>query len=278
MSHKHEQHPNLTLHLNGEHVAIEHNTFPGGETFLRINSDPYALSSLEFTIHLDFRGNSDLIDLLLLTDAVRRHHGGMGAVRISLVMNYFPYARQDRVCTDGEPLSVKVIADLINSQGYEYVECMNLHSDVSAALVNRLSHRKLYLLISRLRHKAPGAMLVSPDAGAAKKTREAASYGSWMGVIYADKVRDPETGDITGTTVHSEHLGNQDLLIVDDICDGGRTFIELAKELRKITTGKLFLYVTHGIFSNGADVLTPHFDRIFTSNLMGQAHPNIEEI
>ena len=69
--------------------------------------------------------------------------------------------------------------------------------------------------------------------------------------IRADKKRDPSNGEITGTVVYSEHLGSQDVLIVDDICDGGRTFIELAKELRHLTTGRIYLYVTHGIFSKG---------------------------
>jgi ribose-phosphate pyrophosphokinase len=63
-----------------------------------------------------------------------------------------------------------------------------------------------------------------------------------------------------------EELAKKDFLIVDDICDGGRTFIELAKVLRPWTTGKIYLYVTHGIFSNGLDVFNSLIDGVYTAN------------
>jgi ribose-phosphate pyrophosphokinase len=278
MTRKFEPHLSLSLSVNGQQLSTLWSEFPGGESYVRIDELPVAPADCLFRIDLNFRSNKDLIDLLLLTDAVRRHWGPVQRARIYLVMNYLPYARQDRVCSPGESLSVKVVADLINSQNYEWVECMNLHSDVAGSLIDNLHHLQLTELIAPLRFRLINTMLVSPDAGAAKKVRYAAESSAWKGVIYADKVRDVATGDITGTSVHSEHLGDQDLLIVDDICDGGRTFIELAKVLRTITTGRLYLYVTHGIFSNGTATVTQHFDKVFTSNLIGNPNPNLEEI
>ena len=122
------------------------------------------------------------------------------------------------------------------------------------------------------------AILVSPDAGANKKVFEFAKLHGYKRVVRADKVRDVSTGEILSTQVFSEHVGNADFLMLDDICDGGRTFIELARELRKLTTGKIFLYVTHGIFSKGGDVFDGFIDQIYTSNLMGEPHPLIKEV
>ena len=94
--------------------------------------------------------------------------------------------------------------------------------------------------------------MVAPDQGAASAPAPARA---WPGVplVHAEKTRDTNTGAITGTLVHSDHIGARNFLIVDDICDGGRTFIELAKVLRPLTDGQVKLYVTHGIFSQGSN-------------------------
>ncbi len=121
-------------------------------------------------------------------------------------------------------------------------------------------------------------ILVSPDAGANKKVLDFAKYWKFSEVVRADKVRNVLTGKIESTKVYSSHVSSKDFLILDDICDGGRTFIELAKELRKLTDGKIYLYVTHGIFSAGMDVFDGLIDKIYVSNLMGKNHPMIEVI
>ena len=98
-----------------------------------------------------------------------------------------------------------------------------------------------------------------------KKTLEAAKELG-LPMVRADKIRSTDTGEITGTVVYSEHIGSKDFLIADDICDGGRTFIELAKVLRPLTDGKIYLYVTHGIFSKGLDVFEGLIDGVYTAN------------
>jgi len=116
-------------------------------------------------------------------------------------------------------------------------------------------------------------ILVAPDAGALKKV---SSIAKALGTqwVRADKSRDPATGEITGTVVYSEHVGQRDFLIVDDICDGGRTFIALAEALRPLTDGRVYLYVTHGIFSSGYDALTAAIDGIYTANSFRPAGEN----
>ena len=269
----------LRLYVKGSEILIKKSTFPAGETMISIqDSKAYVPDQpLAGMIHFNFESNGELIDLLLLTDAIRRFYRG---IRLSLRMAYVPYARQDRVCNDGESLSIKVITDLINSQNYHSVTIYNAHSDVTPALINNVYNASLVTLASNLdafcyQYKT---VLVSPDAGANKKVFDFAMKKGYNDVVRADKTRDVATGKITGTVVYSEHVGDKDFLILDDICDGGYTFLKLAEELRKLTTGKIYLYVTHGIFSKGYEELTKHFDTIFVSNLMNKPNPIIKEL
>lgn len=113
-------------------------------------------------------------------------------------------------------------------------------------------------------------VLVSPDAGALKKTYDVAKEFGITNIIIANKHRDIATGKIVSTEVpvKPEHRG-KDFVIVDDICDGGRTFIEIAKQIKeslKEDCGKIYLVVTHGIFSAGLKELGTYFDRIYTTN------------
>lgn len=268
----------MKLFVHKAEVPIIVQKFPAGESLIRIVDDQPITErdSVKAMISFQFKSNDDLIDLLLLTDAVRRYYFPR-VVELSLTMDYLPYARQDRVCNPGESLSVKVIANLINSQGYARVICKDLHSDVSAALINNLINVDMNTLAWSL-GKLSHTILVSPDAGANKKVLNFAKKHGFADVVRADKTRNTATGEILGTKVFSEHVGDHNFLILDDMCDGGRTFIELAKELRKLTTGQIYLYVTHGLFTKGADIFNGVIDRIYTSNLMGQPHPLITEI
>lgn len=219
------------------------------------------------SIRLDFETNNDLIDLLLMVDAIRRAYKVM---QLRLVMPYLPYARQDRVCNPGESLSLKVVADLINSCKFDEVECWDIHSEVGVALLDNLKHRDNVNCGWRLPglHSIADTVLVSPDAGANKKVFNFAKAHGYEHVVRADKLRDTKTGNILGTTVYTEHVGHKNFLILDDICDGGRTFIELAKVLEDLTDGNIYLYVTHGIFSQGLQPLAPYIDHIYTANLI----------
>jgi ribose-phosphate pyrophosphokinase len=116
---------------------------------------------------------------------------------------------------------------------------------------------------------------VSPDAGAEKKIFAFAKELGFENVVRAGKVRDVSSGKITGTEVYvpepALYKTDKDFLIVDDICDGGRTFIELAKKLRPMTTGKIKLLITHGIFSKGIEVFDGIIDEVLVINNIGGA-------
>jgi ribose-phosphate pyrophosphokinase len=248
----------LSLTLAGRTVPLRCFTFPGGEIQVRIEGPPEPADSV--SIRADLVDSTTLMALLLLTDAVRRHYADPA---IHLVCPYLPYARQDRVAFPGEALSAAVACRLLNAQGYRSVEVWDAHSDVSLALLDRVRHRPasdFAVPVATARD-----VIVAPDLGAAKRAGECARLAG-AALVHAEKTRSADTGAITGTVVHGDSIGDCDFLIVDDICDGGRTFIELAKVLRPLTQGQVKLYVTHGIFSAGFDALAAGIDRIYVAN------------
>jgi phosphoribosylpyrophosphate synthetase len=113
-------------------------------------------------------------------------------------------------------------------------------------------------------------VLVSPDAGASKKIYSVASQIGYTGEIITCSKHRGLDGKIVGTIVptRDEHV-TKDFIIVDDICDGGATFTGIAQELRVKYDGhkiRIYLVVTHGIFSNGLKQLAQLFDGIYTTN------------
>ena len=258
----------MRLTIQDREIELRIFTFPGGEVQVRIEDDagPEAPPDVGITAHL--RSSNDVMTLLLLTDAVRRRYADP---RIHLVCPYLPYARQDRVVYPGEALSIAVFCRLLNAQGYASVEVWDAHSDVSLALLDRVRHRPAAGFV--VPHIGATDILVAPDQGAVKRVM-ACAKAAGVPLVHAEKTRNPDTGAITGTVAHSEHVGDRDFLIVDDICDGGRTFTELAQALRPLTRGRIRLYVTHGIFSAGFDTLHAHIDAILVANPFPETLPD----
>ena len=246
--------------LNGEEINYEAFTFAGGELHIKIDASDLA-DSITITHRLNAFGDIGL--LYLAADALRR----MGVKRLDLFVPYFPAARQDRLMVEGESLSVKVYADLINQLHFETVTILDPHSDVTAAVLDRCvvvsNHSFIHQVVQIIGNDS---LLISPDGGALKKIYKVSETLNGMDVVECSKSRDVKTGRLSGFKVYADDLEGRDCLIVDDICDGGGTFIGLAKELKAKNAGALYLAVSHGIFSKGTEPLTDVFDHIFTTD------------
>jgi ribose-phosphate pyrophosphokinase len=244
----------------GEEIQFESFTFSGGEPHIKINPN-YIINEKVIITH---RLNSfnDLGLLCLAVDALRR----MDAKIEKFIIPYFPSARQDRVMISGEPLSVKIYADIINNLQIEKVVVFDPHSEVTPALLNNCqvisNHKFIERIVATIGNDVT---LISPDGGALKKIYKVSEFLGGVEVVECSKSRDVKTGKLTGFKVYNDNLEGKDCLIVDDICDGGGTFIGLAAELKNKNAGKLYLAVSHGIFSKGFDSLKC-FDKIFTTN------------
>lgn len=243
--------------------------FPGGEWSVRINKPEELINSWPVSLTWGLSNASAIICLLLLVDAIRRVYPSK---QIHLNIPYFPYARQDRVCNEGEALSVKVMADLINGLRCEQVTIYDPHSDVTPALLNNCKVLTIADLIPNTslgkKIKKEKLTLVAPDAGAEKRVRmlaKALDLNAYD-IVYAQKERDPSTGEITDIRINRNwdaQPPGEDFIIIDDICDGGRTFTELTKVLKDHGARKIYLYVTHGIFSNPEFIQANYFDHIY---------------
>ena len=260
----------IVLHNERSEIPFSSFKFSGGETNVKV-LEPSAIGDVVY-IKADINSGDDVMELLLLTDAIRRINS---VAKIGLLLPYLPYSRQDRVMVTGESLSIKVFASIINAQNYDSVVTWDAHSDVGVALIDRCTNLSQYELVDllNLRLDAEDTILVSPDAGAEKKIFAFAKALNFNTVVRASKTRDVSTGQITRTELMisaTEKGTYKDFLIVDDICDGGRTFIELAKVLRPHTTGKIMLLVTHGIFSKGIEVFDGIIDEVFVLNNIGK--------
>ncbi len=224
--------------------AYDTSIFPGGEVHVIVTKPSVQVKAI-------IKNSEDIMRLLLLNDALKR----MGYFINELYIPYFPYARQDRVCNKGEALSVKVMADLINTLGVTKVLILDPHSDVLMPLLDRCVVTK-----PDLTSVIGDKLVVCPDAGAEKRILKLKRP-----YVMATKVRDVETGDILETRLYGDVEG-RDCIIVDDICDGGRTFIELAKVLKAAGANTVDLYVTHGIFSKGMSVFGGLIDNVYHCN------------
>ncbi len=258
--------PNLTL------VEIPINKFPGGEVRVKVPSN---LKNEEYVHIKAFITDSDgIMGLVMVTDALRN----AGANKIRLTLPYVPYGRQDRVCSEGESFSLKMFANIINSLNFSSIILWDSHSDVTRKLIhNTIELNQVDLMSSHVKMveymkeaKYIPTYLVAPDKGSMRKVeRILLQYKELAGLIIGDKVRDMTTGKIIKYEMfdvpEKSKLENSRVLIVDDLCDGGRTFIEIAKVIENHGKPKeMTLFVTHGIFSAGMDVFNPYFDNVWS--------------
>lgn len=258
---------------------VKWSKFPAGE--LHLSELVWTSNTFTHNVEVKFE-NSDDIMALLLVDNLMREQG----IKYSLLMKYFPYARQDRHTEVAVPFSLRVMTDIIKLCNISELVVWDAHSDVLNALLPEglLKEKPQQYFLQRLLIKTESTAhlnyaLVSPDAGALKKIYKTANIFK-IPVIKADKNRDCSTGNIASTSVHNlEEAGNQILLIADDLVDAGRTFIELSKAIKahpRYQGNKIYLHVTHGIFSKGLAVFDQHIDKIFCPNVMNSS-VNLEQ-
>ena len=226
-------------------------------------------------IALNYESDKDFVELLHCVNALK--HLGCSSQRMHLLIPYFPYSRQDRVTSKGGSFGLQVAVDLIKLTGIEHIETYDAHSDVLGGMFppGVLKNWTMDTLLDTHHFNIirSASALVSPDAGASKKIYKI-SKALNKPFIEASKHRDAVTGQVSGVRVDipAELLNNEaaHLVVLDDICDGGATFINLAVAIRELGfTGKLSLITTHGIYSKGIDALYEHYTNVECVNRGG---------
>ena len=243
--------------------------FPDGQQTLDIvNATTAGLLDKVVMIKSRLNNFKDLELIICANQALQN----LAVGRVHLYVPYFTGSRSDRRFVDGGINYLKqVICPIINSQNFASVTVLDPHSDVLEACLknfNKVDNIKLVdYALETLNGRSAETLIVSPDAGALKKIYDVAKQFNITNVVTASKVRNIQTGEIVSTELPGMFLSDiEHILIIDDICDGGRTFIELAKEIRKQTNIPIYLIVTHGIFSGGFEKLSDSLDGIFCTN------------
>lgn len=258
-------------------IKYEISKFPDGQQDVKIVSWQ---NIVPIEIRSEFKSFSDLELIISATKALKR----LGYKQITLNIPYLLGARSDRQFIEGgTSYLVDVIAPLINAQNYDKVICYDVHSDVAAACINNFHTVNNYDFVSSciqdiLTKTTNNIRVVSPDGGALKKIYKTLEnltlgYGQTINndVLVCSKSRGTD-GKLSKTNVPLEKdLIPTDYIIIDDICDGGRTFINIANEIRQYHDAKeipceIHLIVSHGIFSQGIDVILEKIDSIYCTN------------
>ncbi|HZF77754.1 MAG TPA: ribose-phosphate pyrophosphokinase [Acetobacteraceae bacterium] len=196
-----------------------------------------------------YPANDNLMELLIMLDALRR----ASARRITAVIPYFGYARQDRKSGSRTPISAKLVANLITQAGAHRVLTMDLHAGQIQGFfdipVDNLFAAPLFGRDIQERFAGRDLMVVSPDVGGVVRARAiAARIHSDLAII--DKRR-PRAGVSEVMNVIGDVEG-RDCILVDDIVDSGGTLCNAAEALLKNGAKSVSVYVTHGVFSGGA--------------------------
>ncbi|CTQ31974.1 ribose-phosphate pyrophosphokinase [Jannaschia rubra] len=204
--------------------------------------------------------NDNLMELLIISDALRRS----SASRITAVIPYFGYARQDRRTKARTPISAKLVANLIANSGIERVLTMDLHAAQIQGFfdipVDNLYASPIFALdiMHHFRGQMDDVMIVSPDVGGVARARELAQrIDAPLSIV--DKRRE-KAGEVSEMTIIGDVAGKK-VIIVDDICDTAGTLCKAAEVLAEAGATEVHAYITHGVLSG------PAVERITNSRL-----------
>lgn len=212
----------------------------------------------EVTVICTITDSNILLQLLQTANAIDH----VKAQKKKLILPYLMGARYDRLMVTGDSFDLEVIAGLINSMQFEQVFLYDVHSQVSLELIRNAVNITNEALVKA--YTRENAVLICPDKGAAKKINR---YADWNGnltdTVYCNKSRDLANGKITLQVMEPEKCNNRNCVIIDDLCDGGGTFLAIAQQIQ---AANLTLIVTHGVFSKGFTELEKVFDEILVSD------------
>lgn len=185
-----------------------------------------------------------IMELLLLIDAVER----LGAREVHVVIPWLGYSLQDKVFRPGEPIAVKVVANLISNSYVRRVYLMDVHNTSTPGFFSipttHLSASELFVLYAKEHFELNQAVVASPDFGGLKRARVFANELD-LDLVNIDKNRDLHSGKITSAIVQGD-VNNKVVLIFDDTIQSGGTVKESAESLKAAGAKEVHFFATHG--------------------------------
>lgn len=251
----------------GSHIittpTFEQMFFPAGEAHVKVINENTGKGELTEVAIVRTPNANDLMMVGMWADAAQQRGS-----RTVLLMPYLPGARQDR----GLPWGAAVYASFLNVMQIDQIIAFDVHSEAMEGLVDNLTVVSSAPLIRKFvvgradsdEHEQNYAGIIAPDKGAVARAQTVAT-ACHLPLYKAEKHRDESTGKLSGFTCEPLPKAEKPYLIVDDICDGGGTFMGLA-EATGLAPEDVHLYVSHGVFSKGSVRLGQHFGKVITTN------------
>lgn len=250
-------HPELAeqvaQHLGIEVAPTEHRTFASGEIYTRFEvsmrgADVFLIQSFSQGV------NEELMEMLIMLDALKR----ASAKRVTVVVPYYPYSRQDKKGRGREPISARLITDLIAQAGADRIMSVDLHaSQIQGFFNGPVDHLFAKpVLLSHFQEsfsdeERESLTVVSPDMGRVRVADQwSESLGAPLAIIH--KRRDPRVAN--EVTVHEivGQVAGRTCLLVDDMIDTAGTIVKAAQALKANGAKKVIVGATHAIFSGPA--------------------------
>ena len=238
----------IAKYLNMSLVKASVKRFADMEIFVEINEnmrgeDVFAIQSTSYP------ANDNLMELLVMIDAIRR----ASARRITAVIPYFGYARQDRKSGSRTPISAKLVANLITQAGANRILTLDLHAGQIQGFfdipTDNLSSAPIFANDIGTKYKAETLTFVSPDAGGVARARAVASrFNADLAIV--DKRRE-KAGVSTVMNIIGDVAG-RDCILIDDIVDSAGTLCNASNALMEKGARSVAAYATHGVLSGGA--------------------------
>lgn len=253
--------------------------FADGETYVKFEesvrgTDAYVIQPTSPPV------DRNLMELLICIDALRR----ASAWRITAVVPYFGYARQEKKDAPREPITAKLVADLISAAGAHRIMCMDLHADAIQGFFNLpVDHLTAINLISDyyVKKAIPNCVVVSPDEGRVRKTRKVVAS---LNVPLAVGYKHHPGHQVTAVTHLAGDVRGKSPIIIEDMITSGGSIIEAVDAL--LAHGcepNIHIACTHGVFAAKAiDRLTsrPEITEIVVTDTIplepGKAHPKLK--
>jgi len=285
-----EPNSQITVNLMDNSPWYEEIRYPAGETQVRIR--PEMLTAVEMAKRINviarISNAQDIVSLLMLGSALEVTE--LANTILRLVLPYLPYSRADRRFTRGDCFGFRAFSEMLVCAAFTTVHTLDVHNEQVAkgwvpTLVNHTPLAFVHKAIADFaaRHDSNRLTVLFPDEGARARYVIPGHLTSNTGsirldVLHCEKKRDAATGKFLGFIVPDVDAA-QPAIVIDDICDGGGTFLGIAGELQKQhgdwwTAASLGLYVTHGIFSKGFGELNERFHHIYTTNSLPAKGPD----
>lgn len=267
----------IKLFQLGHEIDFSQWLFPGKEVGVKLNIGNID-TNYKCVVHVLNPSSEELFIFFNLVNALKWL--GVKKENIEVYLPYVPYGRQDRVCHDGESHALSVFAQTLKANAYwDTLIIDDPHSSATQAYLKSDKYELAVCSQDIAAYDLPKFdYLIAPDEGASKKLKlhkqvaEDTTIPIWMTKTRIDGVvnHNPLAPDII--------VGSA--CVVDDICDGGATFLSIGASLRlnqpRMTS--LNLYVTHGLFSKGTDKLLSLFDNIYTAHNFNSSVTNVKVI